>query len=213
MKRFLKRRWHSIPVALVTAILVVCLLAGGVFAAYTVWTGQAETEVLESIEVYTADSVAADGSLLGAGWASLCYFPDTVWPGTDLGAKNLTAKYVIHNIGPIPITITVTMTEPAGMEYAGLSIVWSNGSADMLREAPEIVLCRADRERFLTHTFVIGAYDYLGAFEEGGISGGEVYDEAKGDSAWVKVYIDGKVAEDADPDIPLTSTITVERGE
>ena len=34
MKRFFKKRWHSIPVALVSALLILALTAGGAFAAY-----------------------------------------------------------------------------------------------------------------------------------------------------------------------------------
>ena len=34
MKSFLKKRWHSLPVGIVTAVLLVCLLAGSAFATY-----------------------------------------------------------------------------------------------------------------------------------------------------------------------------------
>lgn len=34
MKRFLKKSWHGIPVGIITAVLVLGLVAGSVFAAY-----------------------------------------------------------------------------------------------------------------------------------------------------------------------------------
>lgn len=47
MREFLKKRWHSIPVALVSAVLVLALVAGGAFAAYTFFTATVEVEVGE----------------------------------------------------------------------------------------------------------------------------------------------------------------------
>lgn len=49
MRQFLRKRWHGIPVALVSALLLVCLLAGSAFAAYTFLTVAATVEVQEAI--------------------------------------------------------------------------------------------------------------------------------------------------------------------
>lgn len=46
MKRFLKRRWHSIPVALLSALLVLALTAGGVFAAVVYSETQTITQTI-----------------------------------------------------------------------------------------------------------------------------------------------------------------------
>lgn len=55
MKRFLKKRWHHLPIGIITAVLVACLLAGGAFAAYPFWTGSAEVTVDECMSVANLD--------------------------------------------------------------------------------------------------------------------------------------------------------------
>ncbi|GAH82226.1 unnamed protein product, partial [marine sediment metagenome] len=52
MKQFFGKRWHSIPVALLSALLVVCLLAGGVLAALPSET-QTITQTIEPAPTYT----------------------------------------------------------------------------------------------------------------------------------------------------------------
>ena len=54
--KFLKKRWHSIPIGIITAILLVCLLGGGVFAAYDFWSATADVTVTEPMEVVLAGS-------------------------------------------------------------------------------------------------------------------------------------------------------------
>ncbi|GAI43222.1 unnamed protein product [marine sediment metagenome] len=51
MTKFLKKRWHGIPLGIVSAILVVCLLAGGALAAYNFFTMPAEVTVIEGCVV------------------------------------------------------------------------------------------------------------------------------------------------------------------
>jgi len=201
MKRFLRKRWHSIPVGIITAILLVCLLGGSALAAYTVWThDSAEITVFESIEFLTADDVETD-------WPdqdSLRFLPLTIYPG-----QGTCETYLIHNTGPVPITVTVTQTEPAGTEFAGLTLRWSNSTGDILRAVPNLpLICENTEEnQFLTHTFTIGTYQYDGKSE----SGGEMYTVAKGDSAYVKVFAGFKVLESAAPG-PFNITVTVTRG-
>ncbi len=69
MKRFLKRRWHSIPVALLSALLVLALTAGGVFAAVITGTTQTITqEVVLAFDDYgsiTADPITLDRVMVG----------------------------------------------------------------------------------------------------------------------------------------------------
>ncbi|GAI60353.1 unnamed protein product [marine sediment metagenome] len=50
MKLF-KKRWHRLPVGIITAVLVACLIAGSAFAAYNFFTFDAQVEVLEAIDV------------------------------------------------------------------------------------------------------------------------------------------------------------------
>ena len=207
MKRFLKKRWHSIPVGIITAILVVCLLGGSALAAYTVWSRtSAEITVLEPIAVLTANDIEEDWSHQNA----LQFLPEIIYPG-----QGTCEKYLIHNTGPVPLTVTVTMTEPAGTEYAGLSLEWANSTADILIEDNpdgsfyylDKICLNTETDQFLTYTFTIGTYEYDGLAG----SGGERYTAAKGDSAYVKVFAGFKVLEDAEPG-PFTITVTVDRG-
>jgi len=51
MKRFLRKRWHSIPVALVSALLVLVLVAGSAFAAFNWLTIPITVEVKEPLAI------------------------------------------------------------------------------------------------------------------------------------------------------------------
>lgn len=46
MKQFLKKKWHRIPVGIMLAVLAVCLLAGGAFAAVVLETTQTITQTI-----------------------------------------------------------------------------------------------------------------------------------------------------------------------
>jgi len=78
MKEFLKKRWHRIPVALVSALLVIALVAGGAFAAYGFLKADIQVEVEEAIAVGTFDT-----------WDNLHPYgsdPEAVWE--DSGAHD-----------------------------------------------------------------------------------------------------------------------------
>lgn len=51
MKGFLRKKWHSIPVGIAAAVLMVLLLVGSVFAAYTFMSFTTEIEVDEPLEI------------------------------------------------------------------------------------------------------------------------------------------------------------------
>jgi len=51
MKGFMGKRWHRIPVGILTAMLTVCLLAGGALAAYGFFTADLEVNVEEALVV------------------------------------------------------------------------------------------------------------------------------------------------------------------
>lgn len=51
MKTFLRKRWHGIPVGIITVVLLICLTAGGAFAAYQFFTFTAEVTVEEPFTV------------------------------------------------------------------------------------------------------------------------------------------------------------------
>lgn len=75
MKRFLKKRWHSIPVALVSALLVLLLTAGGVFAWYQVTEGTAEVTIDEAI------SYQVTGQTSGSFDAETSVWTVSMYPG------------------------------------------------------------------------------------------------------------------------------------
>jgi len=204
MKRFLHKKWLSIPVIVV---LVLAITAGSVLAAYTVWQQtSADIKVLESIEVLDADDVGDDWSHQDA----LRFLPETIYPG-----EGTCETYLIHNMGPVPINVTVTQTEPAGTEFAGLALVWSSSTADLLIDENDQALAKiclnTEGDQILTYTFVIGTYEYAGNLPETPLSGGERYTPEKGDSAYVKVFAGFKVREDAASG-PFNITVTVARG-
>jgi hypothetical protein len=49
MRRFVKKRWHGIPIGIISAVLAVCLIAGGVLAAYNFLHVGVEVTVEEAI--------------------------------------------------------------------------------------------------------------------------------------------------------------------
>jgi len=51
MRKFLKKRWHSLPVGIISALLVVGLLTGGAFAAYGFLHATVDVTVDEAIVV------------------------------------------------------------------------------------------------------------------------------------------------------------------
>ncbi|GAJ23394.1 unnamed protein product, partial [marine sediment metagenome] len=67
MKRFLRKRWHSIPVGIITTILLVCLLAGSALAAYNFLDYTANVEVVEAIGIQFTpedEGVSWDGNTI-----------------------------------------------------------------------------------------------------------------------------------------------------
>lgn len=80
MKRFLKKRWHSIPVALVTAVLLVCLISGSVFAAVVLSKTQTITQMITPIPTSSIDApdINLDSVVVGAGGSVSQSFPNAV---------------------------------------------------------------------------------------------------------------------------------------
>lgn len=110
MKRFLKKRWRHIPIGIITAVLVVCLLAGSAFAAYTAWTGTAEVIVSEAITV--APPLAAPGPNDGTWNKTLTEWSVPLYPG-ESGNSYLS----FYNASSVDITVTpsvVLSNCPAG---------------------------------------------------------------------------------------------------
>jgi len=204
MKRFLRKRWHGIPVGIITSILVVCLLAGGVLAAYNVYTSNTNVTVIESVEV---TEIQAPGSFWD--WHTQPYLdpavPQDIYPGMDLGALGLGGKYLIHNISPQPVQVTVTVFESTGQtDWYGLRGFYStvtHTAADTCNWDNPICMTNPGETRTLT--FELGVTDYP--------TGTAPWTNVLADSSSVMFFIEAKVANDANPSIPLAFTVTVDR--
>jgi len=202
MKLF-KKRWHRLPIGILTAVLVACLLAGSVFAAYQVFTSTTEVSVLEPLEV---TEIQPPGTFWD--WRN----PDEpiqtdieIYAGMDIGAAGYGGKYFVLNLSPQPVSVTVTVTEASGqMDWYGLAIYYSNGwhATDTCNWDNPIVT--SDENNFYTtFTFDIGSVTYPTPLPSADVGA---------DSNQIKFFVNGKVASDADPLEPLDFTVTVKRG-
>ncbi len=216
MKSFLKRRWHSIPVALVSALLVLVLVAGGVLAAYQVFTSTTEVIVLEPLEV---TEIQAPGEWWD--WSdpeAAIQYPE-IYAGMDLGAIGYGGKYFILNLMPsrnlygLPsgspqfISITVTVLETTGqMEWYGIDIYPASGwhATDTANWSSPFVTS-TNVSNVQTFTFDMGSITYPG---DNVTASGDI----GADSNQVSIFIQGKVADDAELLDDLNFIVTVERG-
>lgn len=102
MKLF-KKRWHRLPVGIITAVLVACLIAGSAFAAYNFFTATAEVTVEEALDVeFTPNDASA------------------TWDGTTLTLRDIKVgettgfMFWITNSASVDIPVTVTWTQTSG---------------------------------------------------------------------------------------------------
>ena len=199
MRQFLKKRWYHLPVGIITAVLAVCLLAGSAFAAYQVWHKDLSATVVESIEV--TNHKGEDPSIQYPG------FPEFVTPGQNLGSGP--ERYIVHNVGTVDTDITITLTNLSNaelnqFEWIGLSAICSNSAYEygslFTPPGDEGVIWNSHVIPTLEISFPIGTVDYPNG--QSGI-----------DSAHILIIVDGKVANDADLNIPIDFVVTVDRGE
>ena len=94
MKQFLKKRWHRVPVGIVTAVLALVLVGGGVLAAYPFAKVKVDVTVAEAI-------------VLGYNWAvdDLDPYMEPAWG---------VVPDIILTPGPTPYDLTVTIEKKAG---------------------------------------------------------------------------------------------------
>lgn len=98
MKGFFAKRWHKLPVGIISAMLLVCLLAGSAFAVYQFFTGSATVTVNEAI---TWGSATGDG-----GWDNAAgKWTVSIYPNET---KHL--QLGLYNAGSVAITATVNFT-------------------------------------------------------------------------------------------------------
>ena len=120
MKGFLKKKWHRIPVAFLTALLALVLVAGSAFAAYNFLGGSVKVEVEEAVTV----SYQWPGS---NDW--------TVWDGTELTitdaypGESVVIGVEVANASSAALTINMTATVTAAPDGGWDKITVTGGPA------------------------------------------------------------------------------------
>jgi len=113
MKKFFKKRWHSIPIGLLAGLLSVCLVAGSVFA-YTVWTGAAQVTVNECF------TVSNTGNDSGEEFGSSYNWNVSLMPG-----ESKILNVLVLNASSVEITASLSASGASG-----LSPDWSPTNSD-----------------------------------------------------------------------------------
>ena len=108
MKNFLKKRWHGIPVGIISAVLAVCLLGMGVYAAYTFLPGVVEVQVDEAITVY----YGPNSTLLVEDFT----VPISGYPGESV---NVTLRITSASAGDLTVKAAITGCPP-GMTWSAV---------------------------------------------------------------------------------------------
>lgn len=122
MKRFLRKRWHRIPIGIVAVLMALILVAGSAFAAYTAWTGTAEVEVGEAI------TVVPGAGILNCSWTGTTLIVNEIVAGE--GA----ATYIdISNSSSVSLDVTVAITQTGGLGET----VWVPGTLEDFLNAYE----------------------------------------------------------------------------
>jgi len=135
MKSFLKKRWHAIPIGIITAVLLVCLVAGSAFAAYQVWEYNFKTTVDEPITVEVTEQLT-----------------NPMYPG--LGTNS---EYIITNIGSAPLSITATWPgQETGSVQCYATIRYCDAEGNLLD--PTAYITQVDYDG--TETFTLYTPDY-----------------------------------------------------
>lgn len=113
MKRFLAKRWHSVPVGVLTGVLLFCLLAGSALAAYLFWSGSAKVTVAESM---TVTNLGGDHGDFNA---------DNQWIVSMKPGETKILNVRVSNSSSAALTVTLTAVE----SYTNLDAAWSLASA------------------------------------------------------------------------------------
>ena len=117
MKQFLKKRWRGVPVGIITAVLAVCLLTGGVFAAYHFLSGTIDVTVGEAITVYYDWPGDSQEWIL---WTGSPLTITGAYPGESV---NIGIR--ICNASSVTLNVVGTATITAAPSDGWTSITWS----------------------------------------------------------------------------------------
>lgn len=114
MKHLFAKRWHSIPVGILSAVLAVCLLAGSAFAvAYPFWGGKAEVTVAECMTVSNLSGDQGDFDPANNTWTV------TMYPGES---KILYVRVSNASSAELPVSLGAAVSNP------GVNALWSGGA-------------------------------------------------------------------------------------
>ncbi|MBA7626054.1 hypothetical protein ES703_33492 [subsurface metagenome] len=108
--KYLRKRWHGIPIAILVAVLITVLAAGSVMAAYTAWTGTAEVNVEEALRVDLIDGRIVTRPIGDDSAKAL-------WDGTTLTVSGLmpgewvAASINVLNDSSVDLSVTAKLTQ------------------------------------------------------------------------------------------------------
>ena len=119
MKRFLKKRWLSIPVIVVLLLL---LAAGSVFAAFNVFMGNANVDVGEA---FTISNTTGDDGEQFTGPSNDAVWEVSLYPGES---KSLNVLVSNASSAALAVSTTGTGNEEVTAAWAGPTNVPANNS-------------------------------------------------------------------------------------
>ena len=119
------KKWHGIPVAIVTAVLMVCLLAGSALAAYTFTGVKVDVAVDEPLQVqYKLDYVVHDtqspsGRTDSSGWLDATGLGASI-PASFSAGDAMTLYLRMNNRANSELTVSTIITDAGDVfTYSG----------------------------------------------------------------------------------------------
>ena len=157
MKRFLKKKWHHIPVGIALVVMALVLVAGSAFAGYNFFTATAKVTVVEAIAVGagTWDNLEPYGSVddvditFGGEVEAPTITISTLGGGGYVGYGFAAGEWIviplnIRNGSDAPLTLSASVTtiaRPAGGNLA-LEHIWQTNTGPQSSVESGQSMCR-----------------------------------------------------------------------
>jgi len=116
MKRFLKKRWHSVPIGILAVVMALVLVAGSAFAWYAVTTGTAEVTVDEAISYEVTGQTDGDFNS-----------ETSVWTVSMLAGETEIIYMTVSNTSSAELEVVATYT--ISPPIAGITVTGNDGIA------------------------------------------------------------------------------------